>query len=95
MAARLAPLRDLAQLRVVHCAAGAEVAFARSLRRSQENPLRRAHADPGPLDAAEHARRHHAFDRVSVDAPWIEVNTTDGYRPALSEIVAFVNGDSC
>ena len=45
--------------------------------------------------AAEHGLRHNAFDRVSVDAPWIEVDTTDGYRPALSEIVAFVNGDSC
>jgi hypothetical protein len=32
-----------------------------------------------------------AFDRVSVDAPWIEVDTTDGYAPGLSEIVAFVD----
>jgi len=91
---RLAPLRDLAQLRIVHCTVDAEVAFARGLRRTQENPLRRAHADPGPGDAAEHALRHDAFDRVSVDAPWIEVDTSDGYRPGLSEIVAFVNGDS-
>jgi predicted kinase len=91
---RLAPLRDLAYLRIVHCTVGAEVAFARSLRRRQGNPLRRAHADPGPGDAAEHAQRHDAFDRVSVDAPWIEVDTSDGYRPAFSEIMAFVNGDS-
>ena len=91
---RLAPLRDLAQLRIVHCTVDAEVAFARGLRRTQESPLRRAHADPGPGDAAELALRHHAFDRVSVDAPWIEVDTSDGYRPGLSEIVAFVNGDS-
>ena len=91
---RLAPLRDLAQLRIVHCTVDAEVAFARGLRRTQESPLRRAHADPGPGGAAEHALRHDAFDRVSVDAPWIEVDTSDGYRPGLSEIVAFVNGDS-
>jgi hypothetical protein len=31
------------------------------------------------------------FDRVSVDAPCIEVNTTDGYDPGLDEIVAFLN----
>jgi len=37
---RLAPLRDLAQLRIVHCTVDAEVAFARGLRRTQENPLR-------------------------------------------------------
>jgi hypothetical protein len=44
-------------------------------------------------DATEHALGHNAFERVSVDAPWIEVDTTtDGYEPALGEIVAFVNG---
>jgi hypothetical protein len=30
--------------------------------------------------------------RISVDAPWIDVDTADGYRPGLGEIVAFVNG---
>jgi hypothetical protein len=25
-------------------------------------------------------------------APWIEVDTTDGYRPGLEEIVNFVSG---
>lgn len=30
------------------------------------------------------------FDRVSVDAPWIELDTTSGYRPGLADIVAFV-----
>jgi predicted kinase len=88
---RLEPLRGLARLRIVHCVVGADVAFQRSLRRRAENPLRRAHADPGPAEAAEHALRHNAFDRVSMDAPWIEVDTTDGYRPGLAEIVGFVN----
>jgi predicted kinase len=91
---RLEPFRDLAQLRIVHCAAGADVAFQRTLRRRQDNPLRRAHPDPGPADAVERAAGHDAFDRVSMDAPWIEVNTTDGYWPALEQIVAFVNGRS-
>jgi hypothetical protein len=70
----------------------AEVAFGRSLRRREANPLRRAHADPGPADAAERARAHRAFDRLSLDAPWIEVDTTDGYAPALEDIVAFAFG---
>ncbi len=51
-----------------------------------------ARADPAPGDAAERVRAHNAFERVRIDAPWTEVDTTDGYRPALSEIVAFVNG---
>jgi len=88
----LAPLLGLARLRIVHCTVPADVAFQRSLWRREENPLRLAHADPGPRDAADHARFHDAFDRVSLDAPWIEVDTTDGYRPGLAEIVAFING---
>lgn len=48
------------------------------------------HADLG--DAAEHALRHNAFDRVSANAPWIEVDTTDGCRPGLRKIVAFASG---
>jgi predicted kinase len=88
---RLEPLRSLAEIRIVHCTVAADVAFQRSLRRGEENPLRAAHADPGPGAAAEHASRHDVFDRVSVAAPWIEVDTTDGYRPGLEAIVAFVN----
>ena len=53
--------------------------------------VRAAHADPGPADAARSARAHQAFNRVAVRAPWIEVDTTDGYRPGLSEIVAFAS----
>jgi predicted kinase len=87
--AGLEPLAGVARLRVVHCVVDAEVALQRSLRRREADPLRRAHADPGPADAAERVRSHRAFDRLSLDAPWIEVDTTDGYLPGLEEIVAF------
>jgi predicted kinase len=87
----LEPLRNLARIRIVHCTVDAEVAFKRSLRRSEENPLRRAHTDPRPQDVADYIRQHRAFDRVSMHAPWIEVDTTDGYRPGLGQIVAFIN----
>jgi hypothetical protein len=75
----------------VRCVVGAEVAFGRIQRRRQDNPLRRAHADRGPRDAAEHHAGHHAFSRVCV-APWLEVDTTDGYRPGFSQILSFVDG---
>jgi|HubBroStandDraft_6_1064221.scaffolds.fasta_scaffold292831_2 predicted kinase len=88
----LEPLAGIAQLRIVHCVADAEVAFRRSLRRREADPLRRAHADPGPADAAERVRSHRAFDWPSLDAPWIEVDTTDSYVPDLEEIVAFAVG---
>jgi predicted kinase len=88
---RLEALSDLARIRVVHCTVDAEVAFGRILRRRQDNPLRRAHADQGPHEAAEHCAGHHAFCRVTLDAPWVEVDTTDGYRPEFGEILSFVN----
>lgn len=100
---RLAPLLRLAQLRIVHCTVDADLAFRRVLRRAQDNPLRRAHADPvpktpkapedpdDPRAQAEHRLRHLAYRRISLDAPTLEVDTTDGYRPGLDQIVAFVN----
>jgi predicted kinase len=86
----LEPLRDLARIRVVHCTVGADVAFQRSVRRRRDDPARRAHADPGPSEAVERAARHSAFERLSMDVPSIEVDTTDGYRPRLRRIVTFV-----
>ncbi len=85
----LEPLLGLADTRIVHCRVAAEVAFERSLRCREENQLRRAHPDPGPGERAAQVRRHQEFDRVSVAAPWIEVDTTDGYRPGLARIAAF------
>jgi hypothetical protein len=32
-----------------------------------------------------------SFERLSIAAPSIDVDTTDGYAPELAEIVAFVN----
>jgi predicted kinase len=82
----LEPLRGLARIRIVHCTVDTEVAFQRRIGRRAENPVRRAHADYAPQAAA-----HASFDRVSVDAPWMEVDTADGYRPGIRDIVAFVN----
>jgi hypothetical protein len=41
-----------------------------------------------PPQSLTHLR---SFDRVSVDAPSIEVDTTDGCDPGLDEIVAFLD----
>lgn len=89
---RLTPLRAIARLRIVHCVVDADVAFQRILRRRAGSNVRLAHADPGPADAASCIRRHHEFDRVSLDVPSIEVDTTSGYRPCLDQVAAFVAG---
>ncbi len=87
----LEPLRETARFRIVHCTVTADVAFQRSLRRRRETPTRRAHADPEASDAAERALRHDAFERLSIDSPSIEVDTTDGYLPGCGKIMAFVS----
>ncbi len=90
---RLEPLRGLAHLRIVHCVVAPDIAFRRALHRSEDNPARRVHVGPrSDRDRAEFVRRRDAFERVSVEAPWIEVDTTEGFRPGLDAIVRFVNG---
>ncbi|SHE94972.1 hypothetical protein SAMN05444320_10261 [Streptoalloteichus hindustanus] len=90
----LEALRGLARIRVVHCVVDAGVAHARMLQRAKESSLRRVHAEPNPDDPAVHAEGHNAFRRVSVEAPWIEVDTTRGYDPDLGAVVDFVSGRS-
>jgi predicted kinase len=88
----LDPLLGLAQLRIVDCHVPAEVALSRALRRFESNPTRRAHVDPGPdQDLADFARLRAAFERLSLEAPALEVDTTDGYQPGLDAIVDFIN----
>ncbi|GIE88618.1 AAA family ATPase [Actinoplanes regularis] len=90
----LQPLGGRADLRVVHCSVTAQVAWDRIQRRRTDDPLRRAHADTHLADPTTSAAGHDSFERVSLTVPCIEVDTTDGYRPGLDEIVAFVNSSA-
>ena len=73
----------------MHCTADPETAFERILRRNADEGARRAHDDPGPGDRADYLRRHREFDRVNLGVPWIEVDTTSGYRPGIAEVASF------
>jgi predicted kinase len=89
----LEPLAELAQLRIVQCHVDAAVARERAARRSATNEGRlTAHGDSTLQKGIEDWKRAHAsFDRISIPAPSIDVDTTDGYDPSLDEIVAFIN----
>jgi len=91
----LTPFLPLARIRVVQCVTDPEVAVQRVLRRAATDATRRAHADPAPHGAAAYARQLAAFDRVRLDVPSLDVETTSGYRPGLDEIVAFASAVSC
>jgi predicted kinase len=87
----LEPLSELAELRIVHCTVDAAVAWERAAKR----PPRTTHA------VGEHMRDlqtwkpwFESFERLSIPAPSIVVDTTDGYVPRVDEIVEFVNHSS-
>jgi predicted kinase len=81
----LAPMLSLARLRIIQCTVSDAVARERVARRMGD-PSRRAHADADWLVQ----QSTHPFERLSLPAPSVTVDTTGGYVPDLSEIVAFV-----
>jgi predicted kinase len=89
----LEPLTELAQLRIVQCHVDHAVSFERAVRRSIDSGhRRRAHADGtigGQAEAS--ARAVESFDRVSISAPSIDVDTTGGYAPDIPVIIDFIN----
>jgi len=86
----LEPLSDLATLRIVHCTVDEAVARERVARRLASQSSRSAHADRDLLKALD-AGPIVPFERISMAAPSIVVDTTDGYVPELAEIVRFID----
>ncbi|WP_243638858.1 AAA family ATPase [Streptacidiphilus pinicola] len=87
----LEPLAPLARIRVVRCETPAALAHDRILRRVAANPHRAAHGDRELLAAlAAGERSLDAHVPLALDVPTLTVDTSDGYRPGLAEIAAFV-----
>lgn len=83
----LAPLAELAELRIVQCHADPPVARARIAERGH----RRAHADGPLLDALERGDGYfEEFHRLAIAAPSIDVDTTSAYDPGISTLVEFI-----
>ena len=82
---KLDPLQPLARLRIVQCHTDPATARSRVVGRG----VRAAHADGQFLEESE--RAYAEFERLTLDMPTIDVDTTDGYDPHVEEIVAFVN----
>jgi len=79
----LPPLDDLATLRVVRCSVSEEIARERQQQRLLSQSTRSAHAD------GQHLSRAEPFDPIHVDAPTLDVDTSDGWQPGLPAIAAF------
>ncbi len=85
----LKPLLDIASLRIVQCHTDPDTARRRIIARSTS---RTAHADTQLLGALETGEDYFGnFDRVSIPAPSLDVDTTAGYDPQVEAVAAFVN----
>jgi predicted kinase len=68
-----------AELRILECAADAASITARTAERNRTNPVHaRAHVYPDPRTTW-----------IGLTMPKLVVDTTDGYRPGMDELVAF------
>lgn len=85
-------LVDAAQMRIVHCTVEPRVAQERMGRRIQDQrSARRAHADAAHLRAiGAGIDRAASFQSLSIPCPAIHVDTSDGYHPALTDVLSFV-----
>ena len=80
----LEPLLPLAMLRIVRCHVAPDVAQARAKYRQHKQPTRAAHDDTG------HFSVERPFEPIRLDAPTVDVDTTDGYNPDLEAVLDFV-----
>ena len=86
----LEPLTELAELRIVQC--HADPAVARERRRAAADAgAGHAHARIIGEEVEDWERAFASFERISIPAPSIDVDTTGGYAPDLAAIVEFVD----
>lgn len=82
----LEPLTGLADLKILRCSVPDTIARQRVLARQTDLATRAAHAD------ADYLMRTPPFDAIHADAPTLDVDTSDAYRPGLDAVAAFCRG---
>ncbi|KPI15446.1 hypothetical protein OV450_2584 [Actinobacteria bacterium OV450] len=87
----LEPLTKVADLRIIRCTTSTPTIIQRMTERADSDRHRAAHDDRQLLaDIAVGAYRPEKFADISLDAPALLVDTSDGYHPGAAEIGAFV-----
>ncbi|MFB6808834.1 hypothetical protein [Streptomyces sp. NPDC056387] len=85
------PLTKTADLRIIRCTTSTPTIIQRMTERADSDRHRSAHDDRQLLtEIAVGAYRPEEFVDISLDAPALLVDTSDGYRPGSAEIEAFV-----
>lgn len=83
----LSPLAMSADLRVIRCHTSPEERLRRREQRLEKVATRAAHNDRG----SHSTEKPVAWEAIHIDAPTLDVDTSDGYVPELDRIVAFIN----
>lgn len=89
----LEPLVDLAAVRVIHCVVDPALAKERIMRRlTEQASSRAAHPDREFLTKLNSGDLSlESFQSLSISAPSLRIDTTDGYHPDLDQIDGFIN----
>jgi predicted kinase len=84
----LEPLLERVELRIVQCELDVAVGWERARQRVAARPAHAVGEHVHDLDAWTEV--FEAFERLSLEAPPLSIDTTDGYAPTLAEVAAFV-----
>lgn len=88
---RLEPLAEFADLRIIRCTTPAPAIVQRITERAHSDSHRVAHGDKALLADMEAGIYHpDQFIPISLNAPNLLVDTSDGYTPDMAEIQRFV-----
>ncbi len=90
----LHPILELADARLVHCSAAAEVLKARYVRRFQRGERHSVHLDAERADGLAEDLAGDRFTPLELPVPILEVATDDGYEPGFEAILGYLRADA-
>jgi Predicted kinase len=90
--AELRPFLEESEARLIHCHAAPELVFERYTTRMGAQARHSAHRDEARLGVLTDELAEGRFEPLRLDIPTLRVDTTNGYRPPLGEILTFAAG---
>lgn len=84
-----APLLAMAEGRQVHCSIPEDMVIERYRNRSMAGERHPVHVSTGAEEKLEEGIEQGDGDPLPLDVPLLEVDSTEGWKPGLDEIVAF------
>jgi adenylate kinase family enzyme len=86
---KLLSISDKAEIKVIVCKTGSALSKARYMKRLASDPAREIfHSDKSGEEQA--VALIEKYQPLRMDLPTIEVDTTDGYRPGIEELIDFI-----